>query len=163
MIECYKGTVTARGCITHGESNHFMFNIIFYTLLSIGMLLYSAGAHSLTLIAHPDTPSTLNAQQVKRIFTGKQRQFDDGSSVIPINQPEGSAARTQFDSSVLGRSTSQITAYWSKRVFTGKGQPPIVVVSDSAMLSYVQSTPGAVGYLSDNVEPKKVRVITLTN
>ena len=70
-----------------------MFNIIFYTLLSIGMLLYSAGAHSLTLIAHPDTPSTLNAQQVKRIFTGKQRQFDDGSSVIPINQPEGSAVQ----------------------------------------------------------------------
>ena len=119
--------------------------------------------YCLTLIAHPDTPSTLNAQQVKRIFTGKQRQFDDGSSVTPVNQPEGSVARAQFDSSVLGRSTSQITAYWSKRVFTGKGKPPIVVASDAEMLSYVQSTPGAVGYVSDNEEPKKVRVITLTN
>jgi len=141
----------------------FMLNITFYALLSIGMLFYSTNVYCLTLIAHPDTPSTLNAQQVKRIFTGKQRQFYDGSIVIPVNQPEGSVARTQLDSSVLGRSTSQITAYWSKRVFTGKGQPPVVVASDVEMLSYVQSTPGSVGYLSDNVEPKKVRVITLTN
>lgn len=132
-------------------------------LFTVAAVIFSAHASAITLIAHPETPASLDAQQVKRIFLGKQVTLPDGERAVPVNQTQANPTRLEFDTQVLGRSSSQIQAYWSKLVFTGKGNPPKEMASDADTIAYIKKTPGAVGYVSDNTHPEGLRIITLVD
>jgi hypothetical protein len=46
-----------------------------------------------------------------------------------------------------------------QRIFAGRGLPPPELESDEAVLRYVRSRPGAVGYVSERAELGGVKVL----
>jgi hypothetical protein len=58
------------------------------------------------------------------IFLGKTARFPDGSQAVPVDQSEGTIVRDEFYNKLVGKSAAQMKAYWSKIIFTGRGQPP---------------------------------------
>jgi ABC-type phosphate transport system substrate-binding protein len=115
----------------------------------------------LVVVVHPSNAASLDAKSVKRIFLGKEKKFSDGSESIPINQVSGAANRTAFDSDILGRSSTQVSAYWSKLVFTGKGIPPKEVADDAAVIAIVAENPSAIGYVESTAVTAAVKAIAL--
>ena len=113
------------------------------------------------VIVHPDNSAELSAKKIQRIFLGKEKKFSDGKETIPINQKSDAAARSEFDSGILGRSTTQVSAYWSKLVFTGKGIPPKEVDNDSAVIEIVANNPNAIGYVDAGADTGAVKKISL--
>lgn len=111
------------------------------------------------VIVHPSNPNTLDASELSRIFLGKVKNFPDGSQAVPINQGESTAATGEFNSKVLSKSASQLKAYWSKLVFTGKGTPPKAVGSDADAISLVASNPNIIGYVDASKVDASVKVI----
>ncbi|WJG08797.1 phosphate ABC transporter substrate-binding protein [Aliiglaciecola sp. LCG003] len=117
--------------------------------ISTAVLLLTAAASvcaEVVVIVHPSNENALDTKAVQRIFLGKEKKFSNGTAVYPINQTEG-AIRSDFDSSVLGRSSTQVAAYWSKLVFTGKGIPPKEVSSDADVVAAVSADPASIGYV----------------
>ena len=111
------------------------------------LLTLSATAFAeLVVIVHPSNESALDAKQIQRIFLGKEKKFSNGTAAVPLNQVANDL-RGQFDSSVLGRSSTQVSAYWSKLVFTGKGIPPKELPDDAAVVAAVAADAGAIGYV----------------
>jgi ABC-type phosphate transport system substrate-binding protein len=102
---------------------------------------------------------TLSADQVAKIFMGKSKAFPDGSTAVPIEQSEGSAARDAFHRKVTGKDAAQLKAYWSRLIFSGKGQPPKDVGDDAAVKAAVASTPGAIGYLDAALVDGSIKVV----
>ena len=39
-------------------------------------------------------------------------------------------------------------SYWQQRIFSGQGLPPPELADDDAVVSYVLSHPGAIGYVA---------------
>lgn len=113
------------------------------------------------VVVHPSNTAALDAKSVQRIFLGKEKKFSDGSESIPINQANGAANRESFDTKVLGRSSTQISAYWSKLVFTGKGIPPKEVADDAAVIEIVAGNPSAIGYVDSAAVSGTVKAIAL--
>lgn len=113
----------------------------------------------LVLVVHPTNDATLDLQATKRIFLGKEKRFSNGKEVLPINQKVGSESRDTFDSDTLQRSSSQISAYWSKLVFTGAGIPPKEVSNDFEVLELVSNNKNAVGYVNIASVTGAVKVI----
>ncbi|RUO31590.1 hypothetical protein CWE12_00910 [Aliidiomarina sedimenti] len=87
--------------------------------------------------------SEIDSARVTRIYMGQSREL------IAVNQQEGSAVRQAFEANVIGRSAEQIKAHWSRLVFTGRAAELRQVESDEAVLEYVRSNPGTIGYISD--------------
>ncbi len=112
------------------------------------------------VIVHPSNNSTLDDRAVKRIFLGKEKKFSNGTGVTPINQADNDA-RDTFDSNVLGRSSSQVAAYWSKLIFTGKGVPPKEVGGDAEVVAAVAADPSAIGYIDSSAVTGDVKSIPL--
>jgi ABC-type phosphate transport system substrate-binding protein len=69
------------------------------------------------------------------------------------------AAKETFDSAVLSKSASQLKAYWSKKMFTGKGIPPKEVSSNDDMLKLISSNPSMIGYIDSTLVNDTVKVI----
>jgi len=112
------------------------------------------------VIVHPSNASTINAKQIAKIFLGKQKSFPGGEKALPLNQSEGSAVRSDFASAVLNKNDEQVKAYWTKRVFTGKGTPPKEVIDDATVIAMVADNPSYIGYVSDSANlDDNVRVL----
>lgn len=123
------------------------------------LLCSSLSYAEVSVIVNPGNANAVDAKEIKRIFLGKQKKFADGSSVVAVAQPGGSAIVEAFSTSALGRSSNQIKAYWAKLIFTGKGTPPQEVADDAAVKSMVSSTPGAIGYIDSGSVDGSVKVV----
>ena len=132
----------------------------------IGAFLISAYASinavaDVVVVVHPSNSATLSGKDVQRIFLGKEKKFSTGNESIPVNHAAGENLRTQFDEDVLGRSTAQISAYWSKLVFTGKGIPPKEVTSDQEVIDLIKQNQSVIGYIDSASVTADVKVVTL--
>lgn len=130
-------------------------------LLALATLLLSLPlmAGNLVVIGHPSVPDGISQNQVRDIFLGRSQQLPDGSTATPLEMSDSSPHKATFHSLYTGRSLSQLNAFWSQQVFTGRGQPPRSLDSVAAMRSTVASTPGALGYLPESEVDDSVKVI----
>lgn len=133
-------------------------------IITVGVLLSGLSFQALAetvVVVHPSNSTEIDTKQIQRIFLGKEKKFSDGSETIPVNQVSDSSVRSNFDTSVLGRSSSQVSAYWSKLVFTGKGVPPKEVENDAAVIALVAKNPSAIGYVNSTSVDDSVKVISI--
>jgi hypothetical protein len=120
--------------------------------LSLGCAL-SANA-AVVVIGNTAGADSISASDVKKLFLGK-----GSSSSVPYELEEGNATRSAFHSGVTGKSDAQLKAFWSKQVFTGKGNPPASVSGAAAMKAAVAADANGVGYIDEADVDASVKVI----
>ncbi|MDX9741767.1 MAG: phosphate ABC transporter substrate-binding protein [Gammaproteobacteria bacterium] len=103
--------------------------------------------------------SSLSAQVVADLYLGRAVQLSTGQRVEVADLPVGHPVRDEFYSRILGRDPDQIRAYWAKRIFTGKGTPPLVRGDEAAMVRWVREAPGRIGYVSTGAVTDSVQVL----
>ena len=130
-------------------------------VLALTILFSSLSFAEVVVIVHPDNSASISAKNVQRIFLGKEKKFPDGKETLPVNQASGAPARDAFDNKILGRSSTQVSAYWSKLVFTGKGIPPKEVDNDQAVIDIVANNPNAIGYVDSSAATGAVKVVNV--
>lgn len=134
-----------------------------HRMILIVLLLTAGVVHAEVLvIVHPENEvEAPSAQQLSDIFLGRDRTTPDGHMVQPIDQSESTAAFHEFHYKVTGMSSSRLQAYWAKRIFTGRGQPPQRLDDDAAVLEMVTTDPTVIGYVSEKSEVAagKVRIL----
>ena len=113
----------------------------------------------ISVIVNPANANAVSEDDLSRLFLGRASSFADGSKATPLNLVEGQASREEFDNKVLNRSSSQLKAYWSKLVFTGKGTPPKELADDAAVKAAVAADATAIGYISSGSADASVKVV----
>lgn len=134
-----------------------MRNLLLGTLL-MTVVSVSAAA-DVVVIVNPANNAVVTQDDVGRLFLGKKSSFADGVSATPFYLALGHAARDEFDKKALGKSPSQLKAYWSKLIFTGKGTPPDALGSVDDILARVASDPSAIAYVDASNVTDKVKVV----
>jgi ABC-type phosphate transport system substrate-binding protein len=130
------------------------------TILVVGSLLLPLTVNAaIAVVVHPSNQASLTQGDLVRLYTGKLSAFPNGSSAVPVNLADSAALRSEFDQKALGRSSSQVKAFWSKLVFTGKGTPPKEVSSDNEVLTLVANNPNIIGYVDAGAVTSDVKVI----
>ncbi|MCH4296683.1 phosphate ABC transporter substrate-binding protein [Shewanella sp. 3B26] len=128
-------------------------------LITLGLLaLAPAAMAEVAVVVHPSNAISMDNGDISRIYLGKLKTFPGGGPVVPLDLKEGSATRSAFVDKVLGKSESQLKAYWSKLVFSGQGQPP-KTVEDAEMLSLVAANPNMIGFVDAANVNDSVKVI----
>ena len=105
---------------------------------------------SLMVVANLDTPS-LDEDTLQKVYLGKVVEVD-GHPITPVNLAKGSTLRNAFMQRYLTQDEEKFTAYWTVRRYIGKGTPPREFATIEQQLQFLQSTPGAIGYVDDSIE-----------
>lgn len=108
----------------------------------------AAVADGILIMAHPTVPKT-DLATLQRIYTGKVIEINS-VSVTPFNAPVGSQERNRFLRDIMQQDEEKYTGYWTVRRYIGKGTPPKELANASEMISTIQSTPGAIGYIHES-------------
>lgn len=111
----------------------------------------------IAVIVHPSNQQVLTDTDIKNLFTGRQKSFPDGNVAIVLNLTSGNETQSAFNNKALGRSDAQLKAFWSKVMFTGKGNPPKEVDS-TEMLKLIAENPSTVGVIDSSQVTSAVRV-----
>jgi len=131
--------------------------------LMIGLALSVAGvsarADVVAVVSSKSAITSLSQAQVADIFLGKASRFPDGVRAVPVDQAEGSAARAEFYQKIVGESVAQMKIYWSKIIFTGRGEPPPTVADGRELKKRLQQNPAVIGYIDRNQVDETVRVV----
>jgi ABC-type phosphate transport system substrate-binding protein len=127
--------------------------------LAVLMTSVSSRAEVVAVVSSKSAITALTKSQVADIFLGKVGRYPDGLLAVPIDQAAGSVARNEFYAKVADRSPAQIAAYWSKILFTGRGQPPTEVSNDIEMKNRIAANPSAIGYINAELVDGSVRVL----
>ncbi len=122
-------------------------------------LISGFAAAEVAVIVHPSNSASLDQAEITRLFTGRGATFSSGAKATPLNLADGVPARAEFDSKVLGKSSSQMKAYWSKLVFTGKGTPPKELASAADVKAAVAADASAIGYIDAASVDATVKVV----
>jgi ABC-type phosphate transport system substrate-binding protein len=127
--------------------------------LALGLICRVATADIVVVVSAKSPVGALSKAQVEDIFLGKTIRFPDGALAVAIDQPEGSAIRNEFYDKVVGKTAAQIKAYWSKIIFTGRGQPPPSVSNTVEMMKRISANPAAIGYIDRDMMNDTVRAV----
>lgn len=123
-------------------------------ILACSLLLSFSTQAGIAVIANKSVTADVSASQLAQLYTNRASDL----GLTPVNQSE-TPTGLYFHDNVLKKSPSQMKAFWSKLVFTGKGTPPKEFKTDEEVLAFVASTPGAIGYVDDSKVTDSVRVL----
>ncbi|OFA03472.1 phosphate ABC transporter substrate-binding protein [Duganella phyllosphaerae] len=116
-------------------------------------------AEIVVIVSAKSAATALTEEQASDAFLGKNNTLPGGVQAVPVDQADGTALREQFYSKVSGKTSAQMKAYWSKQIFTGKGQPPKEAGDSAAIKALVAANPNIVGYVDKSVVDASVKVV----
>ncbi|MHB1374039.1 MAG: hypothetical protein ACYCWL_09145 [Thauera sp.] len=90
--------------------------------------------------------TALDRETAEQLFLGRRTTLADGRGATLIDLPAG-AERDRFYLQLTRKNPSQIRAYWSRLVFTGRAQPPREAAGIDDARRLVLAAPGAIAYL----------------
>lgn len=102
----------------------------------------------------------LSKDTLKLIYLRKIQLDEQGKRWIPTNLPLASPLRNDFSLSLFSILPEEQEDYWNTQYFHGITPPP-VMTSEEAVLRFVSSTPGSIGYVQKAHADARVKVLLL--
>ncbi len=128
-------------------------------LLIAGLVLSPLAQAEVAVIVHPSNAATLDADAVSKLYLGREKSFPGGAAAVPLALGDDAAATAEFNDKILKKPSSQLKAYWSKLIFTGKGTPPKEIASDAEMVKLISSNPNMIGFVDAKAVDGSVKVV----
>ena len=132
--------------------------------LMLALLAGAAAAAELVVVVSAHSPITvLRAEQVADIFLSEATRFPDGGEVVALDLPIGSPMRDDFYLKIANRTPALMKAYWTKKIFTGRGQPPRELPNSQAVRKLVADNPTLIGYIERSALDASVRPVLVVH
>jgi hypothetical protein len=128
------------------------------TTLTLTASMSMAHAGAVAVAGASSRLGAASSADVVKVFLGKKKNLG-GVTAIPVDQDEGTAARGDFYTSIVKKSEAQLKSYWSRLIFTGKGQAPQVVGGDGDIKNMVANNPNIIGYIDESQVDATVKII----
>ena len=128
-----------------------------FLLLSISFSVAHIAAAEVVIVGNSNVPK-IDVATVQKIYAGKFISVE-GVNITPVSLKTGSTQREQFLQIFMNQDEEKYTAYWTVRRYVGKGTPPNELESAAEVIKFIQSTPGAVGYIDETEVKDGVRVL----
>lgn len=121
-----------------------------------------ASAKDYVVIVNKSVPDDeVSSSELKNIFLAKKRQWSNAKK-IKISLYRNNALQTNFLQTAIKKSRMKFEIYWKKLIFTGKASMPKRVSTESAIVAFVKSTPGAIGFVSAKTDIAGVKVLKVS-
>jgi ABC-type phosphate transport system substrate-binding protein len=123
----------------------------------------AAAADLVVIVSAKSSITSLRPDQVADIFMAEAGRFPDGREVAALDQLVGSPLRDEFYQKVANRSPALMKAYWTKMVFTGRGQPPRELPNSLAVRKLVADNPAMIGYIERSALDSSVKPVLVVH
>ncbi len=139
-----------------------MKKILITLLILFVNIIIAQESKSYKIIVNDSNPiNTITKKDLAKIFLKKLTKWENGTTILPVDQLETSPVREAFSKDILKKTVAATKAFWQEQIFSGRGVPPPEKASDKEVIDYIKANPGAIGYISDstNIPTSGVKII----
>lgn len=134
----------------------------FQYLASAILFFVTANSGAVELIANPEVPAeNLTRSVVRSIFSMRMTSWPSGMPIRVFVLGDKNNLHASFSKRILGVFPHQLRRAWNRQIFSGTGQAPEKVESEREMLDKVARTPGAIGYISEEMINEQIRTLAV--
>ncbi len=132
--------------------------LVLTMLPSLGL----GSTQSPSIIVNPQLNITnISRNKARSIFSMRLREWPDGTPIVVYVLPDQTQQHRDFVQKILAMFPHQLRRHWDRYVYTGIGQAPIEVATNSEMVERVNNTAGAIGYAEEESTDAKIRIVPL--
>jgi len=124
----------------------------------LSLLLIGSAQADVVVIVNLLGPDYLSQSQVSKLYLGKTKHLPGQGKAYIIDMADDSDIKREFHNKITHKNASQLQAYWSRLIFTGKGKPPHTVRTPELILSLVGSKANAIGYIDEALVNDRVKI-----
>ncbi len=136
---------------------------LLFVLLPLLLHALPARAELVVIVSAKSPVTALRADQVADIFLGQSARFPEGGEAVALDQAIGSPIRDDFYGKVAAKTPPLLKAYWTKMIFTGRGQPPREVNGSAAVRKMVAENPSLIGYIDKTMLDASVKAVLVVH
>ncbi|MCU7844644.1 MAG: substrate-binding domain-containing protein [Candidatus Thiodiazotropha sp. (ex Monitilora ramsayi)] len=126
------------------------------------LLCLTAPLGAVDLVVNESVPlDTLSRSAVRSIFSMRTTSWPDGKPIQVFVMGDRTELHATFSKEILGVFPHQLRRAWNRQIFTGTGQAPAKVETEREMLDRITNTPGAIGYISEELINEQIRKIAV--
>lgn len=133
-----------------------------YLLAIVCLLLLPFGgalAELVVVVNARNGVAVMTRNEVINVFFGRYRQFFNGVEAQPVDLIDSHPDRARFYGGLVGKDISDVNAYWSRQIFSGRMQAPPRLNTSEEVLKWVSSHPGGIGFVELSKADARVRVV----
>ncbi|MDO6566474.1 substrate-binding domain-containing protein [Alteromonas sp. 1_MG-2023] len=124
-----------------------------YTLSLIGILLLVwcpvVRADNVIVVASESVEThSLTRSQLRQIFTGHLQYWEDGKKIHVFVLEDENGLHKTFCRETLQMFPYQLSRLWDQLTYSGQGVTPTRAESQAKLIEMVESTSGAIGYVT---------------
>jgi len=117
-------------------------------ILLLSPCVSAAPGQEYVIVVHQENQvNVLTSKELKRMFLGKVKRWPDGSAILLVLNPNDDV-HSSFSRSLLHKSPKQLTAFWRKNLYSGRGMMPYLAENEADLLAYIDKNRNAISYLS---------------
>jgi ABC-type phosphate transport system substrate-binding protein len=134
--------------------------VLIFLVLLLPVFVGAAEPSSIVVVVNPQSGvDKLTRDEIIDIFLGRYRKLPSGKMALPIDVSEASPDRARFYQLLVKKSSSEMSSYWARLVFSGQTSPPFQVPDTKTALELVQSSPNAIAYVDRSAVTANVKVV----
>lgn len=107
------------------------------------------------------TTGNITKDQLKDIYLGDKIYWSDRTKINTTLINHDSEFTNTFIEEVVKKTPDQFNRYWRRKLFSGRGLPPIKFNSTEDLISFVESNEGSIGVVPNVMKNKKVKYIKI--
>jgi ABC-type phosphate transport system substrate-binding protein len=139
-----------------------MKKLLLISFFALTASLLGPQAHSqVVIIANTGVKAAdVSKDNLRDVFTGASSTLKGGSHVTPVLLKQGTV-QEEFLSTYIGKSDTAFRAGWRSLVFSGQGEMPRSLESETAVVDFVAHNSDAIGYISKSTPHDSVKTLTV--
>lgn len=137
--------------------------LLIFAFLMVFSIGETIGQSYKVIVNNSNMVTSISKKDVSNMFLKKKSKWGNGNAIIPVDQKIGSSTRESFTTEIHNKKVASIRSYWQQAIFSGVATAPVEKDSDSEVIEYVKSTPGAIGYISSTTNAQGVKVVSISN
>ncbi len=121
------------------------------TIIYIALMTHAAVASDFNVIINNGSnivSDGLTKEQLKSLYLGYQLYLK-GQRVRLVHSDLKSEAMSKFTSVVLGMNSREFSAYWRRKLFSGKGIPPREFDDQQDLVAFIKKNDNTIGVLGN--------------
>ncbi len=130
------------------------FKILIFLFCSISLY----GENLAIVISKDANIGSLSKKELSKIFLSKTRKLPSGEKTILI-EINDKKIQSKFYQTICNKNENQLRKYWTKMIFTGRGQPPKKVKSVDEIISYIKNNKNVISYIPLKNVDKSMQIL----
>jgi hypothetical protein len=103
--------------------------------------------------------AVMTRNEVINVFFGRYRQFFNGREAQPVDLVDDHPVRGQFYRRLVGKDLSDVNAYWSRQIFSGRLQALPKVATPEEAIKWIAAQPCGIGFIEQSKADARFNIV----